>query len=212
MGYIDFHTHLLPDIDDGRLTAKDLDKMLEVYKRANFSAIVCTPHLYNPYVHTNISSIKEQFNYLKKLAKDTYNIECYLGSEYYYLNQEKIIGLPIASKYQLVELPTTLPPSDFVDKFYELTKSGIKLILAHVERYPYLQVGSPELDLLRDMGVLIQVNAGSLAANKGLEFVNNEIADLLATDNHGNYKLPLVFLDQIGKYPYLQERMEKYTL
>ncbi|MGD1823078.1 MAG: CpsB/CapC family capsule biosynthesis tyrosine phosphatase [Pleomorphochaeta sp.] len=212
MGYIDFHTHILPNIDDGVLDKKDLDKMLSIYKEAGFSEIVCTPHLYNPYVHTNVGDIKDTFTYFKDLAKSVYNIDCYIGSEYYYLNQQQIVGIPIASKYQLIELPTTLPPIDFIDKFYNLTKTGMKIILAHVERYPYLKYGTPELEKLINMGVLIQVNASSLSSGRGLEFVENEVADLLATDNHGNFKLPYIYLDQIGKYPYLQKRMAKIKL
>lgn len=212
MSYIDFHTHILPKIDDGTLTFDNLDKMLEVYAQSNFSKIVCTPHLYNPYVKTNIGMIKETYLKVRDLAKSKYNIECYIGSEYYYFNQSRIVGIPIDSTYQLIELPTTLPPLDYIDKFYKLTKTGIKIILAHVERYPYLKVGTPDLDKLINMGVLIQVNASSLASNRGVEFVKNEIADIIATDNHGNINLPLQFLEQIGKYPYLQKRMEKIHL
>lgn len=212
MSYTDFHTHLLPNIDDGRLTEQDLDKMLDIYRNANFKNIICTPHIYNPYVHTDIKSIRSTFAKFKEHAKSRFDIDCFIGSEYYYSKQDKIVGIPIASKYQLIELPTTLAPIDFVDKFYNLTKTGMKIILAHVERYPYLRVGSPNLDKLIDMGVLIQVNAGSLEQNKGIEFVENKIADILATDNHGNYKLPLIYLDQLGKYPYLKERMDKINL
>ncbi len=212
MSYIDFHTHILPDIDDGVLTFDNLDEMLNIYSEVGFSKIVCTPHLYNPYVKTNVKEIKETFYKVRDLAKQSYNIDCYIGSEYYYYNQDNILGIPINSKFQLVELPTTLPPSDFIDKFYQLSKTGMKIILAHVERYPYLRVGSPELDKLINMGVFIQINASSLAYNNGLEFVENEIADIIATDNHGNMKLPIQFMQQIDRYPYLKKRMEKINL
>ncbi|MDC7238007.1 MAG: hypothetical protein PQJ45_09575 [Sphaerochaetaceae bacterium] len=211
MSYIDFHTHLLPNIDDGTLELEDIEKMMDVYSNAGFSKIVCTPHLYNPYVRTNISSIKETFSRVKEIAA-TFKIECLLGSEYYYKNQDKIVGIPIASRYQLIELPTTLAPLDFVEKFQQVIDSGLKVILAHVERYPYLKVGSPYLDKLLDMGVLIQVNASSIASGRARPFVEEQIADLISTDNHGNYKLPLVYLEQIGKYPYLVKRMEKIYL
>jgi len=211
MSYIDFHTHLLPNIDDGVLKFDQIEEMLEVYSKASFSKIVCTPHLYNPYVKTDIANIKDTYLKVKDIAFN-FGIDLLLGSEYYYLNQTRIVGIPISSKYQLVELPTTLPPKDFVEKFYSLIKSGIIIILAHVERYPYLKVGSPYLEKLIDMGVLIQVNASSLANGKAVDFVENEIADLISTDNHGNFKLPIVYLEQLGKYPYLIERMGKIYL
>ncbi len=211
MSYIDFHTHLLPNIDDGVLKFDQIEEMLEVYSKASFSKIVCTPHLYNPYVKTDIANIKDTYLKVKDIAFN-FGIDLLLGSEYYYLNQTRIVGIPISSKYQLVELPTTLPPKDFVEKFYSLIKSGIIIILAHVERYPYLKVGSPYLEKLIDMGVLIQVNASSLANGKAVDFVENEIADLISTDNHGNFKLPIVYLEQLGKYPYLIKRMGKIYL
>lgn len=211
MSYIDYHTHLLPNIDDGVLKFDQIEKMLDVYSKASFSKIVCTPHLYNPYVKTDIAKIKETYLKVKDIAKN-FGIDLLLGSEYYYLNQARIVGVPISSKYQLVELPTTLPPKDFVEKFYNLIKSGIIIILAHVERYPYLKVGSPYLEKLIDMGVLIQVNVSSLANGKAIDFVENEIADLISTDNHGNFKLPIVYLEELGKYPYLIKRMGKIYL
>jgi len=211
MSYIDVHTHLLPEIDDGALKLNELEKMFDIYSKAGFSKIVCTPHLYNPYVRTNISSIKDTFNKVSDIASG-YKIELLLGSEYYYRDQDKIVGLPIQSTYQLIELPTTLAPIDFIDKFEKVLDSGLQIILAHVERYPYLKVGSPYLKKLIDMGVLIQVNASAIANGSATAFVENEVADLIATDNHGNFKLPLVYLEQIGKYPYLVERMEKINL
>ncbi len=211
MSYIDFHTHLLPNIDDGVLKFDQIEEMLEVYSKAGFSKIVCTPHLYNPYVKTDIANIKDTYLKVKDIALN-FDIDLLLGSEYYYLNQSRIVGIPISSKYQLVELPTTLPPKDFIEKFYNLIKSGIIIILAHVERYPYLKVGSPHLEKLIDMGVLIQVNASSLANGKAVDFVENEIADLISTDNHGNFKLPIIYLEQLGKYPYLIKRMGKIYL
>ncbi len=211
MSYIDFHTHLLPNIDDGVLELEDIEKMMDVYSKAGFSKIVCTPHLYNPYVRTNISSIKETYSRVKDIAS-SFEIDCLLGSEYFYQNQAKIVGIPIASRYQLIELPTTLAPIDFVEKFQQVIDSGLKIILAHVERYPYLKVGSPYLKKIIDMGVLIQVNASSIASGRAKPFVEEQIADLISTDNHGNFKLPLVYLEQIGKYPYLVKRMEKIYL
>jgi protein-tyrosine phosphatase len=208
---MDLHTHLLPNIDDGVLKFDQIEKMLDVYYQADFSKIVCTPHLYNPYVRTNISAIKDTYKKVRAIAK-TFSIDCLLGSEYYYSNQRSIVGIPIESRYQLIELATTLPPPDFIDKFNFVLKTGMKIILAHVERYPYLKVGSPDLEKLIDMGVLIQVNASAVASGKAIEFVETETADLISTDNHGNFKLPLVFLEQIAKYPYLHKRMEKIYL
>ncbi len=211
MSYIDFHTHILPNIDDGVLDFDQVEKMLDIYSQAGFSKIVCTPHLYNPYVRTNIREIKETFKRVSDIAKG-FNINCILGSEYYYRNQDTIIGIPIQSRYQMIELPTTLAPIDFIEKFQDVINSGLKIILAHVERYPYLKVGSPYLEKIIDMGVLLQVNASAIANGQATGFVENEIADIISTDNHGNFKLPLIYLEQIGKYPYLVERMEKIIL
>ena len=116
MSYIDFHTHLLPNIDDGVLKFDQIEEMLDVYSKAGFSKIVCTPHLYNPYVKTDIANIKDTYLKVKDIALN-FGIDLLLGSEYYYLNQSRIVGIPISSKYQLVELPTTLPQKILLKSF-----------------------------------------------------------------------------------------------
>lgn len=207
MKLLDLHTHLLPDIDDGKLKMEEFEKMLDIYRRANIKKIAFTPHLFNPYVHTKVEKIGETFNTCSSIAKD-FGIECALGSEYYYNKQDYIMGIPIALKYQLVEFPTTLPPLNIVERIIQLLDNKIGVIIAHVERYPFMQVGSPLLQELRKLPVLFQVNVEGLEGGAAKPFVEEKIADFISTDNHGDFTLPIRYLEQVGKYPYLLERME----
>lgn len=208
MKLIDLHTHLLPTIDDSKLKEQDFERLFEIYKKAGFSKLAFTPHLFNPYVHTKVNEIWTSFNHYSKIAKDI-GIECSLGSELYYSGQSEIAGIPIALKYQLIEFPTTLPPKNIVESIKKLLDKGIGVIIAHVERYPFMKVGSPLLNELRELPVLFQVNVDGLEAGKAIPFVEEKIADFLTTDNHGDFTLPERYLTQLSKYPYLMERMDK---
>ena len=68
MNMIDIHTHLLPGVDDGVQSREEAEEMLAAYHRAGISAVVCTPHLSNPYVRTRIMEIRESYVWFCKTA------------------------------------------------------------------------------------------------------------------------------------------------
>jgi protein-tyrosine phosphatase len=72
-----------------------------------------------------------------------------------------------ASHYPLIEFPF----SDFADEATEILDSvlrlGLRPIVAHPERYRYIQLHPQLLNLWTDMGCLLQVNRGSLLGRFG---------------------------------------------
>ncbi|MCK9191620.1 MAG: capsule biosynthesis protein CapC [Sphaerochaetaceae bacterium] len=211
MKLFDLHTHLLPDVDDSRLHLAEMEKMVKKYKDANFKIIALTPHLYNPYVHTDIPLIKKRYEVFSEIASD-YGIQTTLGSEVYVQNQDVIKGIPIALKYQLIEFSTKLPCANLVSKVQALQSSGIQVIIAHVERYPYMKKDSVLFKQVRATGALIQVNVGGAENGSAIPFLENELADLISTDNHGDFTFPERYLEQIVEFPYLLERMDKLKI
>lgn len=211
MKFIDLHTHLLPNVDDSKLKLDQIDEMMKRYKDFNFGVISLTPHLYNPYVHTNIDIIEERFIVVNEIAK-SYGIKCILGSEVYVDQQEEIRGIPIDLRYQLIEFSTKLPAANIEKKVLALKNSGVGVIIAHVERYPFLGVDSKLFRTFRDMGILFQVNVAGLENGTALPFVEERVADILSTDNHGDMTFPKRYLKQIEDFPYLIERMESLNI
>ena len=211
MKFIDLHTHLLPGVDDSKLHLDQIEEMLSKYKEANFGTIALTPHLYNPYVYTHIDIIEERLKYFKSIAKN-YGINCTLGSEVYVDRQKVIRGIPIDLRYQLIEFSTKLLVVDVEKRVKALKDTGVEIIIAHVERYPYMGVKTKLFKNLRDMGVLFQVNVGGLENGTALPFVEERVADILSTDNHGDFTFPARYLKQLEDFPYLIERMERLNI
>ena len=73
-----------------------------------------------------------------------------------------------------------------------LQMKGFRVILAHVERYESILEDMDSLDMLYDMGVLIQVNAGSIIGKSGRrvkkfvhDLLENQMVFCVGTDAHG---------------------------
>ncbi len=211
MKLIDLHTHLLPDVDDSTLKIDQVEKMIKKYKDANIKAIALTPHLYNPYVHTNLDLLGERYNMFEKIAAD-FGIVTSLGSEVYVGNQEIIKGIPISMEFQLIEFSTKLPCVNLVQKVRVLKQSGLNVIIAHVERYPFMSKNSLLFKQLKELGVLFQVNVEGAENGSAIPFLEEGVVDIISTDNHGDFTLPERYLKQLINYPYLLERMDNLNI
>jgi len=185
--------------------------MLKKYKDANIKAIALTPHLYNPYVHTNLDLLGKRYNMFEKIAAD-FGIVTSLGSEVYVGNQEIIKGIPISMEFQLIEFSTKLPCVNLVQKVRVLKQSGLNVIIAHVERYPFMSKNSLLFKQLKELGVLFQVNVEGAENGSAIPFLEEGVVDIISTDNHGDFTLPERYLKQLINYPYLLERMDNLNI
>ena len=86
---MDFHNHIIPNVDDG---AKSLDitlDMLREAERQGVSDVVSTIHFQHPKMdgkNTDYSFINKKYEQLKKiLSKENININIHLGAEVFYL-------------------------------------------------------------------------------------------------------------------------------
>lgn len=69
---IDFHTHILPNIDDGSRSIEETFNLINEAKNVGFEAIISTSHYIEEYYETNaperevwINAIYRKFNKLK---------------------------------------------------------------------------------------------------------------------------------------------------
>jgi protein-tyrosine phosphatase len=76
-----------------------------------------------------------------------------------------------------------------VDLCYNLTKKGYRVVLAHIERYGYLTI--EDLYELKDIGVVLQVNASSLLGKgqwfhslRAKKYSKFKLIDVVASDSH----------------------------
>ena len=197
---IDFHNHVLPNIDDGPKTIDVCIDMLKNAESQGIKTIINTVHYQHPKMdgkNTNYNYINQVRKNVLKIAKEkglSINIE--ISSEVYYdKNLLEIIQDPITTfnNYMLVEFNPTITPINFLDTFFELRIKGITPILAHPERYRFIQNDISELDKIKKLDVIFQLDAGSFLGHFGKK--TNQIAmkifrkgfcDLIGSDAHNN--------------------------
>ena len=166
---IDFHTHILPGIDDGAKTYEQAIKILQQAKAAGFTDIILTPHYMEEYYEAD-EQIREEL--MGKLQKQV-SINLYIGNELYItrnieeLLKKQRLSTINNSRYLLMELPFNNQVIFLNEVIYKLISLGIVPIIAHPERYEYIQENPDKLQELVEDGVLFQMNYGSIIGQYG---------------------------------------------
>lgn len=211
MTIIDIHSHLLPKVDDGKLSRWSFPSMMARYRDAGISNLVFTPHIDDPYVDTRKDRILETFEWAREKAAKL-GIRCFLGSEYFLRDQGGEAYIPMFGTHVLCETDTTFAPAGYVDSIRAIRNAGYKVILAHVERYKFL---SPDCalfeELHEELGCLVQVNARGARTDAGRTWLKSGVVDFIATDNHGDDELPLALYEVLGQYPDVARKMDAFV-
>ena len=171
---IDFHSHILPGVDDGFKSMEDSLEELKIASEEGITDIVLTPHYISDSSYSSSASDnKKIFNKLvKQKDKLGINVNLYLSNEIYIndnieeLVNNKLIN-PINKKYLLIELPLNGYIQNSKRIIFKLISNGYKVILAHPERYPFLKENKDAIKDFLDMGVLLQGNFMSLFGRYG---------------------------------------------
>lgn len=166
--YIDIHSHILYGIDDGSKTLEESIEIIKQHIEMGFKDIVLTPHyIENSKYETDN---KEKTKLLETLKKETkkqkLDINLYLGNEVFVNNileikKEKISKIN-NSKYLLIEFPMNEKPKNINNILYELKIQGIIPVIAHPERYSFVQKNPDLVDEWIEEGALLQSNYGSI--------------------------------------------------
>ena len=185
---IDIHTHILYGVDDGSENLETSKLLIEEEIKNNVDIVILTPHQNQE--SKNKDELINRFESFKKEFSD-YNISFYLGSEIYYysnmiddLKDGKLLTIN-NSKYVLVEFSTEIE-TDITNIVYDLKINGYIPIIAHIERYPYLDLKS--YDEIKKNGGLIQINSKSFERkiyNKKLKYLlKKDLVDFISSDCH----------------------------
>lgn len=195
---IDFHTHILPNIDDGARNIDETIHLMQEAQKAGFEAIISTSHYMEGYYETNVPEREMWVNVIyQKVQEENLNMKLYLGNEVYL--SENIISLLEEGKastindtsYVLFEMPLNVEPLNLYNVIYEMIQCKLVPILAHPERYSFVQE-DPELiyDLI-EKGVLMQCNYGSIIGYYGAKaqiivkkLLENNMVHFLGSDVH----------------------------
>ena len=165
----DWHSHILPGVDDG---IPDMEKSLEVlraYEQLGVRRVWLTPHIMEDYPNET-QDLQRRFAELC-LEWDG-NVELKLAAENMLdsLFEERLANkdfLPIGDQnsHLLVETSYFSPPMNFDDVIDNIKSIGYFPLLAHPERYRYMS--EKDYRQLKERGVLFQLNYMSLVGMYG---------------------------------------------
>lgn len=207
---IDIHTHLLYGIDDGAATRELSLRQLDEYQRAGFTHLVCTPHIYNPYVTTNIGAIRDVYSDFEAEAKKR-GIRTYLGSELFLRTQSNIKSIAFGGHYCLVEFDVYSKLIGLLDRLDTslVYEKGYEIIIAHVERYQWLEPTDPMVQDMKRRGYYFQMNVEDINLEKGQKWLETGLIDFFGTDNHARSTgLPSMLAEAVSKYPDIAAQMK----
>lgn len=196
MPVIDFHSHILPGIDDG---SKDLETSLEMLRMSAAQGVtdmVATPHFY---------ASKEGFEtYLEKrihafetlCASRTPDMpRIRLGAEVAFFKgisqAEKIEELAEQTgRILLLEMPFMEWTDRDIQEVERMASCGrYTLMLAHLERYMGMSENKKKLKELLEFPAVVQINAESLLdwkkRGKLIRMFRKGQAEVLGSDCHG---------------------------
>jgi protein-tyrosine phosphatase len=218
----DFHSHLIPGIDDG---SPDLETSLQLIgqlRELGYKKIITTPHVMGELYPNSSTTILEGLQKVKEaLKKAGSDVEFHASAEYHLdENFDRLLKaddlLPLPGNHLLFELSFFGEPPGMEAAIFELRTKGYKPILAHPERYTYYIGRMEKFERFKDMGCELQVNIASLSGHYGepsrkwaAALIKAGLVDYLATDLHhfGHIQLLKKTLQQ----RFFQELLQKHT-
>ena len=224
---IDWHSHILPGMDDGSKDVAESIAMLQMQAAQGVKTVIATPHFYanDEKVASFVERRAKALEALKaQLPEDTPGI--LLGAEVRYYQgisrMEDLMDLRIeGSKLLLLEMPMAVWTEYMIRELVELSgRSRVRIVLAHVERYLRLQKQSV-WERLADSGILMQINGNFVTSlttkRKAIALLAEGSVQFLGSDCHNlttrspqlgkafeviRKKLGDDYLDQMNHYGY----------
>ncbi len=167
-GFTDWHSHLLPGVDDGVQTLDESLRILAEYERLGVRAVWLTPHVMEDIPNTP-QLLRERFQALQSVYDG--KVQLHLAAEHMLDNlfEERLAAgevLPLGdNRHLLVETSYYNPPLHLYDLLRHIQARGYHPVLAHPERYRYMEIR--DYHRLKDMHIHLQVNLLSLIDGYG---------------------------------------------
>jgi tyrosine-protein phosphatase YwqE len=179
----DFHSHLVPGVDDGARQPADSRSALERFRAEGVTQIITTPHFEGSLTRdqakfeARLAALDAGWESLRAVvAEDAARAGSALRVE---RGVEVMLDMPdpdladdrlrlAGGPFVLVEYPMLrVPPVNAEYALVELKTRGWTPVIAHPERYRNLDPSLVELGRFREAGAFLAMNAGSLFGNYG---------------------------------------------
>ena len=191
---MDFHSHILPEMDDGSRSPEMSRDMLEMMTEQKIDAVIATPHFYAD------NEAPEEF--LRRRAEAVKRLgailrpgmpRVLLGAEVAFFTgisrSPQIESLCVlGTKILLVEMPFDRWSEPVISELFMLrSRRGLIPVVAHIERYMEDQPRGIE-NRLTEQGILLQSNAAAFlerrSARHALRMFQRKQVLLLGSDAH----------------------------
>jgi len=218
---VDMHSHVLPGIDDGAQTPQESIALIKRMMALGIKKIIATPHIMADYYKNTAETINAALTILKaELKKEEMDIVVEAAAEHYFdetfedrVDEHKLMTM--GDNYVLFEFSFISQPPNAIAVIQKLKQLKYKPILAHPERYTYMDV--EQFRNLREWGASLQLNTISLTGYYGKEvkklaesLVDQQLVDFISSDMH-HLRHAEAFKDAL-RTPYLEKLMFDYPL
>lgn len=193
----DFHSHVLPGIDDGSGSVEESLEMLRLEASQGIRHVIATPHFYAHYDTPErfLARREAAMDALMEAAEKEAGLpKIDFGAEVYYFpgmsSSETLSRLTFAEKKCIL---IEMPPSPWTPAMYrELAgiyeKQDLLPIIAHIDRYITPLRTHGILQRLEELPVLVQANAEFFlrrsTASFALRLLREERIHILGSDCH----------------------------
>lgn len=195
----DFHTHILPGIDDGSLSFEESVKMLKQEREQGITTIILTPHFYAQRMHMDafLANRQKALNLLYNSIKTIENCpRLVAGAEVSFCagmskwdNLEKLtVG---NSRYIIIEMPFIRWSESMYEELAYIRKvRGLIPVIPHIERYLTRTFFSDQLKRLAEIPVFLQANCNLFnrlsTRHIALKLLKQQKIHFLGSDCHGS--------------------------
>ena len=182
MSVIDFHSHVLPRIDDGSHSSEESLGMLQISASQGIDVMAATSHFYA--TEDRISSFLNRRRWSEERLKERMNQEL--------TKEERIPRLIMGAE---VAFFTKWNKSEIEEVRYILERRKLRVMLAHLERFLMIPGNKKRIYELMELPVYVQINAGSFERwgerRQILKMIRKKEQIFLGSDCHGlNHRVP----------------------
>jgi len=223
---IDFHSHILPFMDDGSKSTEESIEMLKLLRSQGVDAVVATPHFYakredpESFLRRRSESMQILRSAIEFSGIDRQEIpEIYVGAEVAYFNgMSKFKGMAElcveGTNVMLLEMPFCKWSDAVVNEVCDMQyEHGVQIVLAHIDRYARY-TDNIKLLKLRTHRVISQLNANAFLSffslRSTLKKLRGNMIHVLGSDCHNMYERPSYMdeaLEEICSHGY-EQRLE----
>ncbi len=194
----DVHCHIIPGVDDGARNEDTTKRMLSIAAEEGMDVLIATPHFSCADDKTDAEELQIRFQKVRELWKSYgEEKELYIGNELFYsgevveaLSQGRALTIN-GTRYVLVEFPVYAEFAYIQKAIQRLRYAGYIPVIAHVERYVYVQKRRLMQELI-NTGAYLQVNTSTVLGKHGfftklfvMNLLKSDMIHFIGTDAHG---------------------------